>query len=184
MALLPADPRSGQKLGRALGSSTSGPRFRRPRRSGRFSAGPSKGFSSATESGGSPPSSFRKPSSPRPSPLRPSHGDPASYKLVVRRMAAHARALRSVSDPLLTVACAILRTQTCYRPSTPGGGACGLISSPGPGQCGRPTARAFPATRSCKSRGNLHDYGKQASILAGATLRVSPSEAGGGLRPL
>jgi len=28
--------------------------------------------------------------------------------------------------------------------------------------CGRSTAQAFPATRSCKSRGNLHDYGRQA----------------------
>ena len=31
----------------------------------------------------------------------------------------HARALRSVADRLLAVACAMLRTQTCYRPPRP-----------------------------------------------------------------
>ena len=30
--------------------------------------------------------------------------------------------------------------------------------------CGRSTARAFPATRSCKSSRDLHDYGRQASL--------------------
>ena len=49
--------------------------------------------------------------------------------------------------------------------------------------CGRSTARAFPVTRSCKSRGNLHDYGKQASILAGATLHVSPARLTRGSAP-
>ena len=49
--------------------------------------------------------------------------------------------------------------------------------------CGRSTARAFPVTRSCKSRGNLHDYGRQASLLLGATLRESPAEAGRGAVP-
>ena len=45
------------------------------------------------------------------------------------------------------------------------------------------TARAIPVTRSCKSRGNLHDYGRQASVL-GATRRLTrdsaPSNPGGG----
>jgi hypothetical protein len=30
--------------------------------------------------------------------------------------------------------------------------------------CGRSKARAFPATRSCKSSRDLHDYGRQASL--------------------
>ena len=45
--------------------------------------------------------------------------DPASkakYAALRGRGHGHARALRSVADRLLAVACAMLRTQTCYRP--------------------------------------------------------------------
>ncbi len=49
--------------------------------------------------------------------------------------------------------------------------------------CGRSRARAFPVIRSCKSSGNLHDYGRQASLLRVATLRESPAEAGRGAVP-
>ena len=40
-------------------------------------------------------------------------------KYAALRAHGHARALRSVADRLLAVACAMLRTQTCYRPPRP-----------------------------------------------------------------
>ena len=43
----------------------------------------------------------------------------AKYAALRGRGHGHARALRSVSDRLLAVACAMLRTQTCYRPPCP-----------------------------------------------------------------
>ena len=51
----------------------------------------------------------------------------AKYAALRGRGHGHARALRSVADRLLAVACAMLRNQTCYQP-TVGGGSCGLIS--------------------------------------------------------
>ena len=46
--------------------------------------------------------------------------DPVSKaKYAALRARGHARALRSVADRLLAVACAMLRTQTCYRPTCP-----------------------------------------------------------------
>lgn len=50
------------------------------------------------------------------------HLDPVSkakYAALRGRGHGHARALRSVADRLLAVACAMLRTQTCYRPPRP-----------------------------------------------------------------
>ena len=43
----------------------------------------------------------------------------AKYAALRGRGHGHARALRSVADRLLAVACAMLRTQTCYRPTCP-----------------------------------------------------------------
>jgi len=43
----------------------------------------------------------------------------AKYAALRGRGHGHARALRSVADRLLAVACAMLRTQTCYRPPRP-----------------------------------------------------------------
>ncbi len=43
----------------------------------------------------------------------------AKYAALRARGHTHARALRSVADRLLGVACAMLRTQTCYRPPRP-----------------------------------------------------------------
>ena len=43
----------------------------------------------------------------------------AKYAALRGRGHSHARALRSVADRLLAVACAMLRTQTCYRPPRP-----------------------------------------------------------------
>ncbi len=43
----------------------------------------------------------------------------AKYAALRGRGHGHARALRSVADRLLAVACAMLRTQTCYRPPQP-----------------------------------------------------------------
>ena len=43
----------------------------------------------------------------------------AKYAALRARGHGHARALRSVADRLLAVACAMLRTQTCYRPPQP-----------------------------------------------------------------
>ena len=43
----------------------------------------------------------------------------AKYAALRGRGHGHARALRSVADRLLAVACAMLRTQTCYRPTHP-----------------------------------------------------------------
>ena len=53
----------------------------------------------------------------------------AKYAALRGRGHGHVRALRSVSDRLLAVTCAMLRTQTCYQASTAGGGSCGLIST-------------------------------------------------------
>ena len=55
----------------SLGSSTSGPRLRHPRRPGGSSAGRWRAFSSATRSGESRPTSSSRSSAQRPLPLRP-----------------------------------------------------------------------------------------------------------------